>query len=590
MDKLKPLLEHKFWVMFGLTLLVPLVGWWMASGHIQSEVKAKEDDIKSHESMVPSASATTPNDKFVAAAEKIVADKEQVVREQIQKLWDGQQSRMVWPAGMRSVMSGYDYREKIADQPRIRYRKEYKLERERIVAILDPYVVKPTSTMMMTGANEKGVVAINPAQLPFLDPDAVWGTSTPKSEEMWDAQEDTWLVEAIFRAIANVNAAEGAKIITDAPVFQINTLMLRGGRRGELGATADAASPEGGAYPDGEGDTGTTGLDLFGAGAAGVGGMSDGAASGGIGRAEVAVDPAIVFGDDSLEAADGADGESGNYGAEGGSFLGGGPSSTAGQLPTGRRYIDDDETLPYKTRGFYLHVTMKNEYVPDLMVALTNMEWPTYIVHTRIVEMHPDDVEEMSSDGQFGRSGASSDYGPSSSSSSPRRIGVIPSTIRRGGSTSTDTDGGGTGSMSSGGYLAAALENKRNVEVVICGIMTIYTEPKFEESPGDLTGDGSGDTGTTPTDGEQPTDGEPTDGEPTDGEQPMDGDPADNQPANGESATDDAEAATTDGDPMDGMTVPSPTDDGDADPANPDDGDPAGTNSPAPASNPSGTE
>ena len=45
MDKLKPVLEQKFWIFTGLALLLPLIGWFIATKTYATGVEERETAI-----------------------------------------------------------------------------------------------------------------------------------------------------------------------------------------------------------------------------------------------------------------------------------------------------------------------------------------------------------------------------------------------------------------------------------------------------------------------------------------------------------------------------------------------------------------
>ena len=76
-------------------------------------------------------------------------------------------------------------------------------------------------------------------------PHATFNKAVPaKTEDVWDAQEDIWLLELIFDAIVRTN--EDATYVSDAPVRQISKISLLGGS----GVSSIAAAASGG---EGEG-------------------------------------------------------------------------------------------------------------------------------------------------------------------------------------------------------------------------------------------------------------------------------------------------------------------------------------------------
>ena len=45
MDKLQPVLAHKFWILFVLALLLPTYGWWATTGTLEAEIDDRTGKI-----------------------------------------------------------------------------------------------------------------------------------------------------------------------------------------------------------------------------------------------------------------------------------------------------------------------------------------------------------------------------------------------------------------------------------------------------------------------------------------------------------------------------------------------------------------
>ena len=44
MDKLKPLIVHKFWIILFIALLLPVIGWSMATGSLAKEIEERKTE------------------------------------------------------------------------------------------------------------------------------------------------------------------------------------------------------------------------------------------------------------------------------------------------------------------------------------------------------------------------------------------------------------------------------------------------------------------------------------------------------------------------------------------------------------------
>ncbi len=532
MEKLQALLVHRFWLLFGAVLLVPIVGWWIASGSLSSKTAAATDDIKAAKNALP-AGVGLPNSKYVEGAEGVTKQKQALYDQEFQRLWDRQKALMTWPVGMES-MSRYDFEASISDADRLQYQLRYNDEVERIRELLPEYDPQ----------TEQGIVLLEGATLPFVDTNQAWRGRSPSSQQAWDAQMDNWFTEAIFKAIRSVNGTvEGTEqTIRDAAVRQITTLIYKGGSRGgDTAVAADPANmegqPEGGLVPGGV----NAAFDLFGSTTGGGGGRNESFGGSGGGNnvaspSNIDVDPAKIFGDARIQSTTDGTLSEGNQPAGPLGAFGGNTQQNAAE----RRYIDDDETLPYRTRGFYLHVVVRNDAVPDLLLALSNMDWPTTIVHVHVAEAHPARLERANAGGAFEGGGGGGGFERPGVGGFPPRAGLGGL-----GGVRPRPGGEGSGGTSGGLHTSALGPGNGLAQVVIAGVMTIYNEPKKEENAESTE---SSDPG-TPESAESSETTEPDDETPAND---PDADPAETD------TTDRADATTP---------VGTPADEADSDPA-----------------------
>ncbi|MCA9110348.1 MAG: hypothetical protein KDA52_10390, partial [Planctomycetaceae bacterium] len=230
--------------------------------------------------------------------------------------------------------------------------------------------------------------------------------SEPSSEQVWDAQEDVWLLELIFDAIVRTN--QSATFIGDAPVRRIDQLYLTGGS-GESSVAAQQAAGGGGGGGFGGGG--------FGGGGGGFDGQriaedyendddgkgrsrsrsasrvaEDGMGGGGTSTA-IGFDIAEEIGPEvppaGMEAAAASTGGFGgartsgqriaeDYDGGGGGVPGG---SAAGDIKM-FRYVgkpSDVEKAPYQERAFYMSVIVMLPDVPNFLTELASSEWPIRI-------------------------------------------------------------------------------------------------------------------------------------------------------------------------------------------------------------------
>ena len=99
-----------------------------------------------------------------------------------------------------------------------RYGNAYDRQIEVIREKLSPYDVE----------EQEGKIYVNIQSLPHASTEN-WGSLGPTSDEMWDAQEDLWLLTSLVEAVATVNG-EATSVIT-APIKTLQELQFFGGSK-----------------------------------------------------------------------------------------------------------------------------------------------------------------------------------------------------------------------------------------------------------------------------------------------------------------------------------------------------------------------
>jgi hypothetical protein len=217
---------------------------------------------------------------------------------------------------------------------------------------------------------------------------------------------------------------------------------------------------------------------------------------GNTGVASADFNPAEEFGGEQLAggaaASDGgadmsADINSADASADAG--MGGGLGGGMGLpgAPAKRRYVDDDEAVPYKTRGFYLSVVMDHKRLPELLVELTHSPWPVQITRVQYVRLHNDDTTGQGLGGGMlaggygmGANPYGGGFGGSGSgyASEPAYTETAADTAGYG--SSFGGSGGGYGEGGAGVTVSAndpVLLNPDLAHVAISGLMTLYRPP-----------------------------------------------------------------------------------------------------------------
>lgn len=390
MDKLKPILAQKFWILAVICLLLPLTGWWMSTAAMSSEIATRTKAITDAFSGIPQPG---PNENWTSRVKALNVEEEKKVKETGEYLWNQQVPLMTWPEVVRAGVEKAGYRGEIEAKIRGEYRYAYEQE------ILDLHqVVTPFDDTTGSGL----------VQFPLeLIPSLGWGTSQipPSSKEMWDSQEDIWLFRTLLQGVANINEQFGSSSIVDSKIKQIGMIELRGGTPGGAAAAAEAA----GAMAGGEGAMpadGPAGMPgaMPGRGMPGAGGMGGAGGSDGM---TASFDPAEQLGpdDDTSAAAAGGDpsaeGAGGPAGpgamADAGAMPGRGMGMAGGGTAPKKRYIE--ETERFKTRGFYMELVMDHRCVPEFLAELSDSKWPLKVIRVQQVDV---DLTDVGSTGSVG--------------------------------------------------------------------------------------------------------------------------------------------------------------------------------------------
>jgi len=377
MEKLRPLLTHMFWIVFGFAMILPTVGWWMDTAGVDAVTEAAIGANNTAFESVPSPDS--PN----ASWEREMRKTRNVVLERDYKkynryLWETQRKEMDWPDSINAYMQDRPFEGEIDTSIRRNYRKEYFKELDAAWRVVDP----------LTNELPAGKVIFEPSNFsPQVGP-GDWPMNPPDSQEMWEVQQDIWLLKALLSAIAKVNHEFENHL--HAPINTILMIKLRGGNPAALKSLSTKKNAE----TAGAGLTDTNTPGRFGA---------SGGFAGGSARSEESININLdqLFGPDTLQGkasgiASAAPGEdAGVFNAARG---GGGRN----RLRV-RRYVDDEEGAPFKTRGFAVKVIMDHSRLPDLMTQLSNLEWPAEIVLVRQQIVNRDSLQAIG--GGAGRQG-----------------------------------------------------------------------------------------------------------------------------------------------------------------------------------------
>ncbi|QDU36177.1 hypothetical protein Mal4_04610 [Maioricimonas rarisocia] len=468
MDKLQPIIKHRFWILFGLTLPIALYAYYSANGSLKAAAQERESSITS--TLQGISSGQEPNPTFAEGLERINEVQEARVKAEIRRLWERQQDRMTWPAAIASKVPA-EYRGEFGLQAGVQYKSLYP------VLIEDVYEYAQPVPMGDEEASWKPKVIMSPAVIPRH----TFGRLNVSSDDIWDAQEDTWFLRVLLEAVRDMNA--DADTVVTSVIRRIDRLELLGG----TGESSVVAAASGG----GEGGYG----DDYGMMAGGEMGEEYGDMEGGGGfgaaKGSVSFDPAEELGSqiDASAAATGG-GEADSYGGAGEGMAGVMGAMGGGAQQNLLRYVAYDETAPFQERGFYMSVIIDETKIPEFLVRLSNSEWPIRLLR---FHMGPNPYataagRQMVDSGAIGGFGEYGEYGGEmeeayddesyESPIGPMAIGGEYGGMPGGYGEFGGAARGGTPSFKGkNAQLAGALSHPNLVQVDLCGVITMYKPP-----------------------------------------------------------------------------------------------------------------
>lgn len=458
MDKLQPVIKHRFWILAGLIVPLAIYGYYSANSQLKAATESRESQLESVLSSVDSGNK--PNEDYAEKLEAINERYETWVNETLVDLWKRQQERMTWP----SQVQGKIPQEFMGDIPRdalVIYEGLYGLlirDLEQRVQPVEPLETRTTQPGSMRrqpvseAPNQKVILATNV-------PTAILDRLTITSDQMWNAQIDIWLTRLLLDAVVRLN--EDKDTVTEANLRRIDVLELMGG----------TGTPQTGGSAPGMMSSAPGGMP---ADVAAQLGLLDPSSSGPAPLAiptQTAFDPAQEFGPDSDQAAST-----------------GPPTSAQMAMMTtaapAMRYINESDTAPYLERGFYMSVIILQDQIPNFIEELVNSPWPVRVERFHVgvnpYRTEPSPIQPIGPS-SLGRGFGGMDQsampfgGPGSSGPRPGRG------FR--GMSSNPFEGFGRGGQSRRTgqnlppYATAALNHPDLVQLDLCGVITMYKQP-----------------------------------------------------------------------------------------------------------------
>lgn len=215
---LRWIVKYRFWLILGLSALLPTIGYVVGSGPIQKATADEVGKIKGADSGVaPYTAPGVVNDQW----KPLVDDKKGVLTQDVNKAWEKLYARQApllkWPdlVEQRFHEWGRKWPENVdlgAVQKAI---SDYVDSYEK--AVDETYKkVRPWDYVEGTG------IVVVPDKLTLLRPSVFDPANPPSLSKVWSAQERLWIQGTLLDAVAQINGK--AKGWDDAVVKQINAL------------------------------------------------------------------------------------------------------------------------------------------------------------------------------------------------------------------------------------------------------------------------------------------------------------------------------------------------------------------------------
>lgn len=504
MDKLQPIIKHHFWIVFLIALALPPVAWWMTTGELAAEISDRTSSLDTTFSGIANGQ-NAANEDWASGVNDLITVRTDQNRLALDRLWKAQTDLMVWPPNVAKWMDVCPYRGEI-DDVRIKqilpdiYRGDYELAVRRVWLIPEP--IDDGKTRVDPDLKQKVVFPYE--SLPRIDA-AKWSALPPTWQEIWNTQEDLWLLSEVLSAVRRTN--DSTSSITDSYVKQILQVELFGGKRAAAPSSSGSDAPTSG-YP---------GM------SPGYPGMVPGGIPGRGGTTALSKPAEFPISEEYEVTNTGGRGAT-NYMPEAGSPA---PSASVDLNSDESRYVQAEDA--YRTRGFKLKVAVDQMQVPTLIRELLNSQYPIEVIRFQQSAMNPEEPGKPAAANRAGYpggalAGMTNDYPGGDDAGYSDEDGSLEEYPSADETDGFDGEGEGSGGLTGTAYaipaianVKAALEDRDLVELVVTGEIYIYNPPAVDESEQIADAAGGSTTPETPiTDVDGPavsvdaTNGQPT--------------------------------------------------------------------------------
>lgn len=394
MDKLQPFIKYHFWLLFVPAFVMPPLAWWMTTSDLQATITERTDALDASYGSI-SDGINKPNDDWIAKAEDLIRIRKETNTRTVERLWESQKSLVKWPPSVSKAMNSCPYRGEITDSTIARrvpidYRRNYSREVRRVWLLSEP--IGHETDPIPPNAPKK--VWFPLAQMPQV-PAEKWQNLPPSFIEIWNSQEDLWLLEQLMMAVNRTNA--NSNTISDSFVREIREVGLFGGTR----LQSNEVSAESAASPS---NPMMSGAPAFG-GARKTGRRAPTSSKFNLEQEFKVKGLTAVTGRRNSSSLSSMNEGMVIPGSEGASNT----TSAAEDLNVDEnRYITVKDA--YRTRGFHLVVTIHQQYVPDLIRELLDSQYPIDVIRMEQVARNPDEPDGSTES----RPGGPDSAGPSS--------------------------------------------------------------------------------------------------------------------------------------------------------------------------------
>ena len=258
MDQVKTFLrqcvKYRFWIAVGISMLLPMIGYFVGSGayteataKAESEIKAADTDVAKYTTPNP------PNGDYKPVVDEKLAVLAKDVNATQQALYDRQEPLLQWP-------------ERVENKFRNWGRKwPENVDRGQVQAVIYDYttaypdfVSKVYKTFNPWSPEDGSGIVFAPDQTSLIKPAPFTLQAPPDLSKVWSEQERLWVVTALLDVVAQVNKDAGAKDWDGAWIKQIIDIDVgsmaaqdqKSLAKGVALKTADPLVPEGTAAPE----------------------------------------------------------------------------------------------------------------------------------------------------------------------------------------------------------------------------------------------------------------------------------------------------------------------------------------------------